>query len=106
MIPCIAYILNYLKQCYYSNYAFGKISNNNYDSSTLSSLNFTEPTSTTKKGSTHKLLYRYNAYFSDKFVSKLLIIYLTLVIIYSLIIGFISKNYSLFPLEKGFCVLT
>ncbi|ORX82932.1 hypothetical protein BCR32DRAFT_157413 [Anaeromyces robustus] len=103
IIPCMGYILNYLKQCYYSNYAYDKIAN---DESAISS-NFSEPTkSTTEKVTTHKLLNKFNFYISAKFITKILFTYLAIIIIYSVIIGFISKDYSIFPLEQGFCTLT
>lgn len=104
IIPCIGYILTYLKQCYFSNYAYDKIANDD-----LTATSFSEPTlplAQQSKVITHRLLNKYSKYFTEKFITKFLALYILGVIIYSVAIGLTSHNYSINPLEKGFCTLT
>jgi len=104
IIPCIGYILTYLKQCYFSNYAYDKIANDD-----LANTSFSEPTlplAQQSKVITHRLLNKFSKYFTEKFITKFLALYIVGVIIYSLVIGLTSSNYSINPLEKGFCILT
>ncbi|ORX82933.1 hypothetical protein BCR32DRAFT_267318 [Anaeromyces robustus] len=87
LITSFGCIINYLKQCYYSVYIYEKTVNNNDES----------------KSKKTSLLHRICELYTQSRLLNFLLTFVILQLLYSLVVSYVSDNYSLVYIKKGFC---
>lgn len=88
LITSFGCIINYLKHCYYSVYLYEKAVNSE----------------NTKRRSS--LLYRICEVYTQSRLLNFLLSFVIFQLLYSLVISYVSDNYSLIYIKKGFCGFT